>query len=841
MREWSAGSKFKITAKILRTPGLAARIEGMATFLSDLRYALRTLGRSPGYAAIVILILAAGIGANTAMFSIVDGVLLRALPFHEPEQLYAVQESVPKFASLAPDFPVNAMHAFEWRKHWTAAEQVALIDSQTFNLTSGGEPEKVNAERVTGNLFPMLGVQPQLGRGFLPEEDQEGRDQVILLSDSLWRRRFHADPAVLRQKLLLNGKPYEVIGVMPAGLKLPRVSQLQSMHLNDADPDIWKPFAATKDDIGDVMGDFNFGCIVRMKKGVSASQALEELNAIQADIIRGFPEKIELRGKLSPLQQQLTGRSRKGLLLLLAAVGAVLLIVCVNIANLMLARATGRRREFAIRAAVGASTRRLLRQMLTESLVVAVLGGALGIAFAYAVLDVILTNAPLDVARLNEVHIDGRVLAVACGLSFLSAVLFGLLPAWRSSRIDPQEGLRSGGRSATEARHSGRVRTVLVALEVGLSTVCLAAAGLLLNSFVRLTHVDKGFDTEHVMSVELYLPPTRYSGDEKRSEFLRKVLEAVRPLPGITALGVVNQLPLTGEGNNNLLFVEGVNVPIMERPLVDTRSVNGDYFHAMGIPLEAGRVFEESDRKLGVVIMGESTARKVWPGENPIGKKVHFGEKGPLLEVIGIAGDVRANGLQKDVEQVVYMPYWHRGRAATPLVIRTVMPPTAIAGGVRAVLHQLDPELPVPQFKTMQDIVSASVAERKFQLTLVLAFAGIALVLACLGIFGVVSYTVAQRRGEMGIRLALGATAGDLRTMVVRQGLAPVLIGLGFGIAGALAMGRVLQGLLFGVKATDPWTLAGVSAILIAVAAAACYIPAMRVSRADPLTALRYE
>jgi putative ABC transport system permease protein len=813
----------------------------MSTFLSDLRYALRTLGRNPGYAAIVILILAAGIGANTAMFSIVDGVLLRALPFYEPEQLYAVQESVPKFASLAPDFPVNAMHAFEWRKHWRAAEQVALIDSQTFNLTSGGEPEKVNAERVTGNLFPMLGVQPQLGRGFLAEEDQEGHDQVILLSDSLWRRRFHADPAVLRQKLLLNGKPYEVIGVMPAGLKLPRVSQLQSMHFNDADPDIWKPFAATKDDIGDVMGDFNFGCIVRMKKGVSASQALEELNAIQADIIRGFPEKIDLRGKLSPLQQQLTGRSRKGLLLLLAAVGAVLLIVCVNIANLMLARATGRRREFAIRAAVGASARRLLRQMLTESLVVAVLGGALGIAFAYAVLDVILTNAPLDVARLNEVHIDGRVLAVACGLSFLSAVLFGLLPAWRSSRIDPQEGLRSGGRSATEARQSGRVRTTLVALEVGLSTVCLAAAGLLLNSFMRLTHVDKGFDTEHVMSVELYLPPTRYSGDEKRSEFLRKVLEAVRPLPGITALGVVNQLPLTGEGNNNLLFVEGVNVPIMERPLVDTRSVNGDYFHAMGIPLEAGRVFEESDRKLGVVIMGESTARKVWPGENPIGKKVHFGEKGPLLEVIGIAGDVRANGLQKDVEQVVYMPYWRRGRAATPLVIRTVMPPSAIAGGVRAVLHQLDPELPVPQFKTMQDIVSASVAERKFQLTLVLAFAGIALVLACLGIFGVVSYTVAQRRGEMGIRLALGATAGDLRTMVVRQGLAPVLIGLGFGIAGALAMGRVLQGLLFGVKATDPWTLAGVSAILIAVAAAACYIPAMRVSRADPLTALRYE
>jgi len=814
----------------------------MATFLSDLRYALRTLARNPGYAAIVIVILAAGIGANTAMFSIVDGVLLRSLPFHQPEQLYAVQEFVPKFTNIAPDFPVNAMHAFEWRKHWTAAEQIALMDSLTFNLTSAGEPERVYAERVTANLFPMLGVQPQLGRGFLKEEDQEGRDQVILLSDALWRRRFHADPAVLGRKLLLNDKPYQVIGVMPAGLKLPRTSQLQSLHIDDQDPEIWKPFAATKNDLGDVMGDFNFGCIVRLKKGVAVPRALEELNAIQADIVRDFPEKVELRAKLSPLQQQLTGRSRKGLLLLLAAVGAVLLIVCVNIANLMLARATGRRREFAIRAAVGASTRRLLRQMLTESLVVAVLGGALGIALAYGVLHVILTNAPLDVARLNEVHIDGRVLAVACLLSLLSAMLFGLLPAWRSSRIDPQQGLRSGGRSATEARHSGRVRTVLVALEVGLSTVCLAAAALLLNSFVRLTHIDKGFDAEHVMSVELYLKGTRYSDGAKRSEFLRKALEAVQPLPGVTALAVANMLPLTGEGNNNLLFVEGVNAPLMERPLVDMRSVSGDYFHAMGIPLRSGRVFQESDRKHGVAIIGESTARKLWPGENPLGRRVHLpGDEDPIMEVIGVAGDVRGNGLQKVPQQVIYIPYWYRGNLMMSLVIRTGMDPTAIAGGVRAALHQLDPELPVPQFRTMRDIVSASVAERKFQLSLVLAFAGIALVLACLGIFGVVSYTVAQRRGEMGIRLALGATAGDLRTMVVRQGLAPVVVGLACGIAGALAMGRVLEGLLFGVSATDPWTLAGVSAVLIAVAAAACYIPAMRVSRADPLSALRYE
>jgi predicted permease len=807
----------------------------------DFRYALRALGRNPGYAAIVILILAAGIGANTAMFSLVDGVLLRALPFHEPEQLYAIQESVPKFANIAPDFPVNAMHFQEWRKRWTAAEQISLIDARTFNLTSGGEPERVNAARISANLFPMLGVQPELGRGFLEEEDHPGRDQVVLLSDRIWRRRFHADPNVLGQKVILNDKPFEVVGVMPAGLKMPRLSQLQSMHIEDADPEIWKPLAVTDDEL-ELMGDFNFGCIVRLKRGVSAARALDELNALEADLVRTLPEKMELLAKMSPLQQQMTGRSRSGLLLLLSAVGAVLLIVCVNIANLMLARATGRRREFAIRAAVGASTRRLLRQMLTESLVIAAIGGALGIAIAYGALHLILTNAPLDIARLNEVRIDGRVLAVACGLTLLSALLFGMLPAWRSSRIDPQEGMRSGGRSATESRHSGRMRTVLVAIEVGLSTVCLAAAGLLLNSFVRLMHVDKGFDAEHVISVEMYLSGARYSDDKKRSEFLRKTLEAVGPLPGVTAAGVVNILPLGGEGNNNLLVLDGVNLPLFERPLVDMRSVNGDYFHAMGIPLRAGRVFDESDRKHGVALVGESTARKIWPGENPIGKRFHFGElSAPLLEVIGVAGDVRGNGLQKGAEQVVYIPYWYRGRSATSLVVRTGMDPKSIAAAVRAEVRKLDPELPVPQFKTMQDIVSASVSERKFQLTLVLVFAGIALVLACLGIFGVVSYTVAQRRGEMGIRLALGATAGNLRTLVVRQGLAPVVVGLAAGIIGALALGRVMEGLLFGVKASDPWTLIGVSCLLIAVAAAACYIPAMRVSRADPLSALRYE
>ncbi len=359
---------------------------------------------------------------------------------------------------------------------------------------------------------------------------------------------------------------------------------------------------------------------------------------------------------------------------------------------------------------------------------------------------------------------------------------------------------------------------------------------------MRLVHIDKGFDAERVMNVELYMAGTRYPNETKRSDFLRQVLEAVKPLPGAGAVGVANQLPLTGEGNNNLLVVEGVEMPLFQRPIVDMRSVSGDYFQAMGISLRSGRVFEEADRKRGVAILAETTAKRVFPGENPIGKKVHFGDKdAPVMEVVGVAGDILGNGLQKAPEPIAYVPYWYRGRNTTSLVVRTGMDPKTIAGAVRAELRKLDPELPVGQFRTMQDIVSTSVAERKFQLTLVLVFAGIALILACLGIFGVVSYTVAQRRGEMGIRLALGASAGDLRTMVIRQGLAPVGVGLAFGLASALAMGRLLEGLLFGVKSTDPWTLAAVSAVLLGVAALACYIPAMRVSRADPLTALRYE
>jgi predicted permease len=809
---------------------------------SDLTYALRTLARNPGFAAIVILILAIGIGANTAMFSIVDGVLLRPLPFDNPSRLVAVQEVVPKFARMAPTIPVNALHFEEWRKNWHSAEDLAMLSSYSTNLTSGGDPERLIIGRVSSSLFSTLGISPRLGRSFRAEEDQAGRDHVVLLNDSLWQRRFHGDPAVLGQKILLDGVPYEVIGVLPAGLQVPKISQLQAMAFGSDSPEVWKPFALL-DREKSTMGDFNYACIARLKPGIDLAQASAELNAVQANISRDLPNHIELRAAIAPLQDQITGRSRQGLLLLLAAVGAVLLIVCVNVANLLLARATGRTREFAVRAAIGASTSRLLRQMLTESFLVAIFGGALGLAIAAGALQLILANAPVDVPRLNEVRLDGRVLAIAFALTLASAAIFGLIPAWRSSRIDPQSGLRGGGRSATDNRQSGRLRALLVAIETGLCTVCLVAAGLLLNSFVRLLHVDKGFDAEHVITVDINLPAARYPDLARRSDFIRKAIESIHAIPGVAAAGVSNLLPLAGEGSNNILNLDGDTTPITERPIADFRLINEDFFRTMGIPLTQGRAIESSDRTHPVSVISAATAQRLWPGQNPLGKRFHLGDpSAPALEVIGVAGDVSAGGLQKQANPTVYLPYWQRfDQRRCTLIVRTSMEPSAIASAVRAEIRRLDPEIPVPQFQTMGEIVSASVAQRRFQLTLVMLFAAIALGLASLGIYGVVSYSVAQRRNEMGIRMALGASGSDLRSLVLKQGLAPVVIGLVAGLAGALALGRVLSGLLFGVSASDPLTMGTVAAVLLIVAAMACYVPALRATRSDPLVALRYE
>jgi predicted permease len=810
--------------------------------MADLRYALRTLARSPGFSAVVILILAIGIGANTAMFSLVDGVLLRPLPFSEPDRLYAIQESVPDAHGLTPDLPVSALHFREWRKRWSATEQIAMLSVFAANLTSGGEPQKVNMGRVSANIFSLLGVAPRLGRDFLAEEDQPGRDQVAILADSLWRSRFRADPSILGKKILIDDVPYQIIGVMPPGLIVPRYSELQGLRTAALDPDVFKPFAVRDQELS-AMGDFNFGCLARLKPGVSAARALAELNSIQSAIVKEFiHENMDLRANVVPLQAQITGRSREGLILVMSAVAAVLLIVCVNVANLLLSRSTARRREFSIRAALGASSARLLRQMMTECFVLAAIGGTLGVALAYQALQVILAAAPVDLPRVNAIHIDLRVLGMALALTIASALLFGLLPALRESRTDPQEGLKASGRSSTEGRHAARVRSALVMVEVALSTLCLITGGLLLSSFVKLMHGDRGFEVERINTIDLNLRGDRYGSPRLRSDFLEKLLADIRALPGVTGAAAINILPLAGEGSDNILVVDGIEMPEFQRPIADFRMISEDYFHTMGIPILAGRTFQANDRERKVTIISPETADRLWPGQNPLGRKFHFGDAAaPLLEVVGVAGAVHSDSLQQAPPMTIYLPYWQRNQSTYSLAVRTTMDPAQISAAVRAEIRKLDPEMALPAFRTMSEIVSASVAQRQFQLTLVLLFAAAGLVLASLGIYGVVSYSVEQRRGEMGIRMALGATASGLRAMVLRQGLTPVAAGLVAGIAVAIAIGRVLQGLLFGVSAADPLTIASVAAVLFAVAAAACYVPAARVTRADPLQALRYE
>ena len=563
---------------------------------------------------------------------------------------------------------------------------------------------------------------------------------------------------------------------------------------------------------------------------------------IQGNIAGRLSEKVELRAALVPLQEQITGRARTGLQLMLAAVGAVLLIGCVNIANLLLARATTRRREMAIRSAIGASSGRLARQMLVESLLLSGLGGLTGVMIAYAAIRVILASAPVDLPRLDEIHLDARVLLFTMGISIVAGLLFGFFPAWRFAQADPQDAMRSGARGATVGKGTGRLRSLLVTLEVGLSALCLVAGGLLLHSFFKLLDVNRGFETQRIVTVSLNLPNTRYPDREKRAAFLQSMLEHVQVLPGVTSAGVSNMLPLGGEGGNNLVAPEGSKVPLMERSLADIRQVSPDYFRTLGIPLRTGRFFGEGDRSHNVALVSPLTAERLWPGQNPLGKRFRIGgDQSPLMEVIGIAGDVRGVSLNKNPSATVYVPYWQRAFNQISLAVKTAMEPLAASSAIRAAIRAVDPELPVPAFRTMDEIVAESVAQRRFQMTLVLLFGLTALLLASLGIYGVVSYSVAQRTNEMGIRMALGAPRAGIRSLVLRQSLPPVMLGLGVGVVASLALGRVLSSLLFGVGAGDPLTIFTVIALLSAVAIVAAYIPAHRATQVDPITALRYE
>lgn len=797
--------------------------------VQDLRYAYRGARRNPGFSAIAILSLAIGIGAVTAIFSLVNSVLLQPLTYEDPQGLFWVRELTSDSRGHATN-PVNPMHALAWASECRSLEHVALMRSARAQVAAGGEPASVPGARVPHNVFTLFGVEPILGRAFLAEEEQEGHDRVAILSESIWRSSFNADRSLVGKSILLDGESHQVVGIVPESFRLPYAPGGGGRY------EVFRPLVLSKEDTTRPMGNFNFAAVVRVRRGVAVEQALAEMNVVQAR----FPQpgsNVDLKARLIPVHELVTGKARLGLWMLAATVGAVLLIVCVNLANLLLSRMASRTREAAIRTALGASRARQFSQVLTESLLLAASGGVLGILVASWIVQILIATTTLDIPRLDEVRLDSHVLVFSFCLTVATGILVGVLPAWRYTRHDPQGALRAGSHTLTEARSGVRLREALICVEVGVSAVLLIVAGLLTASLTRLLHVDTGFDVDRVLTLDIDLAGSRYAEPVNQERFFDRLLATVSAIPGVEAAGVVTQLPTLGETWNDPIYLEGA--PRERRYPVNNRYTSSGYFRAMNIAVRDGRAFEESDRGRPVAVLSARAAQLLWPGDaNPLGRP--FMGEYEMVTLVGIVADVRAS-LQDDPPPTAYYPYWQRVQGDVSLVVRTTGDPRAAASALRAALRSEDPQLPIQTIRTMQEVVDGSVAQRRFQLTLVVVFAASALLVASLGIYGVVSYWVARRRNEIGIRLALGAQRSRLLALIVCQGMAPVVFGLAAGLAAALFLGRAIRGLLFGIQPTDPSTIAGVTVVLLVVGALACFIPARRATGTDAVAALRLE
>ncbi len=816
----------------------ARRVNWIQDFIQDLRFGLRMLRKSPGFTAVAVLTLALGLAANTAIFSIINGVLLQPLEYRNPSQLVAIELFVPKLAQKFPLVPVNPAAYLGWSNQAKSLAGIGLVeDGVTLNLTSGGEAKLVSADAVTSNLFDVLGVVPVIGRNFSPDADQAGHNHEVILTDTLWRSRFHSDPGIIGQTIALSGNPDTVVGVLPPTLHFPQGDQVMPITGSANEPELFVPAVFEKWELAPDAG-FGWAAIARLKPGVSQEQATTELNMILSRELGSQSFMPNPRTVIMPLRDMIVRSTERGLWMLLAAVLAVLLIICVNLANLVLTRATAREQEAAIRRALGASRGRLLRQTLVETLLLGLLGGTLGLVLAHWALWGLLAFAPASLPRLHNVRLDGAVLGFTLAISVLAGVLAGLLPAWRAAQTNPQDALQAGARSADS--RGLRAREFLVGLETALSAMLLVAGGLLVASFAKLVRVPEGFEVEHILTVNLQLPEGQYTQPEQRSDFWRRVLASTSGLPGVESAAVTNLLPLRGEWNNNPVNLPGDTRPAAERPFARYRRVSPAYFKTFGIPLLNGRELTWADAGTPAVMISEATAKAVWPGLNPIGQRFDVDPTSgfPGYQVVGVVGDTRVS-LFKEPAPMVYLLY--ESGLTGSLILRTGLPATAVAPELHGAIWKIDPTVAIPSISSMGQIVSESLAPQRFETLLTSLFAAAALLLACLGIYGVVSYSVVRRTREIGIRMALGAQKADMLRHVIGQGMRPALMGLGAGIIGALGFTRVLSSLLFGVKPTDLLTFTVVSLILTGVAAVASYIPARRAMRVDPMVALRYE
>ena len=799
--------------------------------LRDITYSTRVLLKSYAFTIVVVLTLALGIGANTAIFSFANGILLRPLPYPQPDRLVVLDETAYKrgIDSASVSYP----NFLDWREQNTVFEDVAVhFGTSRFALSGAGEPVQIYGGRVSQGLFEILRVAPQLGRTFTADEDRPEQDAVVILGHDLWQRNFGGDPNIVGKKIVLSNRARTVVGVMPRGFRFPEISEL------------WVPLALTPQLF--TRTDHGLESIARLKDGVTLSAAQAEMHNIAARIEQANPVTNEGLGvKVMSLRDNLAGDYREGLLILLGVVGCVLLVACVNVANLMLARATARQKEFALRAALGASRWRIMRQLLVESLLLAVIGGTLGFALSLLALRLLLKAIPIQLPFWMDFGIDLRVLGFTIGITLLTGLLFGAVPALQTSRVELNDTLKEGGRGSVGFR--GRSRSLLVVTEIALSLMLLVGAGLMIKSFMRLRQVNIGLDAKNVFTATVILPQTKYSKPEQRTGFFNDFVGRVRNLPGVEAASATGTLPLGGNRWGRSLTVEGYPVlSVGQAPRIQHTVVTPDYFRTMGITLLAGRDFTEADSKDApkVTIVDERLARHYWPNDTAIGKRVRFGPpeaNEPWHTIVGVVRSVRHLHMQADAEESVYLPHQQIPIGALTVVARTTSDPLEVTSAIRHELAQLDRDQPLSAVASMEEVVAESIWQPRLYATLFAFFAGGALILALIGIYGVMAFLVQTRTHEIGVRMALGATARDVFTLIVGRGMKLTIIGVVIGVAGAIGLTRLMHSLLFNTSATDPLTFIGISLLLSLAAFLACYIPARRAAKVDPLIALRYE
>jgi putative ABC transport system permease protein len=823
----------------------ARGVSVIETLLQDLRYALRMLRNNPGFAAVAILTLALGIGANTAIFSVIDSVLLRPLPYQDPAGLVMVWENNSQHPN--PHNTVSPPDFLDWQSRNSAFAEMAAIFDQHANLTGNGLPQEVVLQDVSANFFSVLGVNPILGPGFTSENGRAGHDKVVIISYGFWKERFGSDTEIIGKTLVLNGHPLAVVGVAPQNFTW----FIKDGSFTGAKPEMWSPFVfpasfSNRKDIGRFLS-----VVARLKPGVTVAQARSQMNAIAARIAEEYPDFNGYWGaNVVPVHDQISGELRPALLILFGAVAFVLLIACANVSSLLLARASAREREIAVRTAMGASPWRIASQLLTESVLLAIIGGAIGVALAIWGTDLLLAVSPRNLLDLRSIPIDWRVLTFAAGATLIAGLLFGFLPSYISAHSGISEALKEGGRGSSAGKARRFARSAFVVGQICLALVLLAGSGLLIRSFIRLVGVDPGFDASHLLTFKVSLPSSKYKTDPVVLAFFQQLLARISRLPGVRSASMDSFPPFTGLGSaTGVHILSQPERSLMDLPVAAVRVVGADYFPTMQIPLRAGRLFnnQELTGERHVVLINQAFADQYLHGVNPLGQKAVIYMKSleesqnTPSEIIGVVGDVRQMGLDTPAEPTVYWPHPELVMSGMTILVRTANDPLTLVSAVRNELQQMDPEQPMAAIATMDELLSGSLSRSRFTMLVLGVFAALALVLASVGIYGVIAYSVTQRTQEFGIRIALGASRRDVLRLVLGQGTRLTLLGIGLGIVAALVVTRLMATLLYGISATDPVTFTAVALLLALVALAACYIPARRATRVDPIVALRYE